>query len=244
MDADAARWSRRGPREAGELAGRVGVLVGLASEARLVRRAARRLDLQVALEIGAADPGRAEAGARRLAAAGAAGLVSFGLAAGLDPALGPGRLLLPETVLDPDGRRWPTDPAWRGALGLDAETGPLAGCDALLRSPADKAALARASGAAAADMESHLLARAAGEAGLPFLVLRAVADPAGLALPPPAWDAIDAAGRSRGLAVAARLLRAPRHLPAMLALARAAARAERALGGALAVAGRSLLRLG
>ncbi|MEX0759575.1 MAG: hypothetical protein WD100_08355, partial [Tistlia sp.] len=81
-------------------------------------------------------------------------------------------------------------------------------------------------------------------AGLPFLVLRAVADPAGLALPPAALDALDERGRSRGWAVAGRLLAAPRQLPALLALARAAAAAERALGGALLVAGRPLLRLG
>lgn len=221
----------------------VGVLVGLASEARLVRRAAHRLGLEVPVEISAADPERAEAGARRLVAAGAAGLVSFGLAAGLDPALAPGTLLLPEAVLDPDGRRWPSSPAWRGALGLSGEAAPLAGCETLLKTREDKARLRAASGAAAADMESHRLARVAAEAGLPLLVLRAVADPAGLALPPPAWDAIDAGGRSRGLRVAGRLLRAPRHLPALLELARAAGRAERALGGALAVAGRGLLRL-
>ncbi|SME93349.1 adenosylhomocysteine nucleosidase [Tistlia consotensis] len=222
----------------------VGVLVGLASEARLLRRAARGLTPAPLIEVSAADPARAEAAAARLVAAGAAGLVSFGLAAGLDPALPPGSLLLPSEVVDPEGRRWPADAAWRGRLGLEAGAAPLAGCDLLLKTAADKAALAAASGAASADMESHLLARAAAGAGLPFLVLRAVADPAGLALPPAAWNVLDAEGRSRGLLVTGRLLRAPGQLPALLALARAAGRAERALGGALAVAARRLLVLG
>ncbi len=222
----------------------VGVLVGLAAEARLVRRAAKGLDPQPLVAVSAADPARAEALAHELVAADAGGLLSVGLAAGLDPALPPGRLLLPTEVLDPDGRRWPTDAGWRGRVDLDAEPGPLAGCDSLLKTVADKAALARTGGALAADMESHRLARVAAAAGLPFLVLRAVADPAGLALPPAAWDAVDHEGRSRGLAVAGRLLRDPRQLPALLALARAAGRAERSLGGALAVAGRRLLVLG
>lgn len=225
------------------VAGPVGVLVGLASEARLVRKAGRSLSPPPRLAISAADPARAAAQAQRLSEDGAAGLLSFGLAAGLDPALSSAALLLPSEVVDPEGRRWPTDSAWRGSVDLDAESRALAGCDSLLKTPADKAALARVSGAVAADMESHLLARAAAEAGLPFLVLRAVADAADLALPPPAWDALDAEGRSRGLLVAARLLRAPWHLPALLALGRAAARAERALGGALAVAGSRLLIL-
>lgn len=218
------------------------MLVGLAAEARLLRRAAVGLSPRPLIAVSAADPRRAEVEARRLAGADVAGLISFGLAAGLAPGLPAGTLLLPESVLDPDGRRWPTDAAWRERLGLTAEAGVLAGCDGLLRTVADKASLA--GDAVAADMESHLLARAAAAAGLPFLVLRAVADPAGLALPPPAWEAVDEAGRSRGLRVAGRLLAAPRHLPAMLALARAANRAERALGGALAVAGRRLLLLG
>lgn len=228
-----------GPDGSGE--GRVGVLVGLAAEARLIRRAARGLSPAPLIAISAANTLRAAAEAQRLVAQGAVRLLSFGLAAGLDPALEPGSLLLPEAVLDPEGGGFVTDSSWRRSLGLEAQAGPLAGCDALLKNPGEKAALARRTGACAADMESHQLARTAAAAGLPFLVLRAVADPADLALPPPAWEAVDSRGRSRGLTVAGRLLLAPRHLPEMLALARAATRAERALGGALAVAAHRLL---
>ena len=62
------------------------------------------------------SPERARAEAARLAAEGATGLVSFGLAGGLAPELRPGDLVLPETVQAPDGRSLPTDPAWRDNL--------------------------------------------------------------------------------------------------------------------------------
>src|SRR5262249_56207770 len=83
-----------------------GCIVGMRREARLLGRLSRELMVGCA----GADPARARLLARRLIDQGVAGLVSFGLAGGLDPALPPGTLLLPPVVLLPDGRPLPSAP--------------------------------------------------------------------------------------------------------------------------------------
>ena len=79
---------------------RTAFIVGLAAEARVLRRAAGGLDpsLPGRIACAAAAPERARAGAERLLAEGAGALVSFGIAGGLDPVLMPGDLVLPERV--------------------------------------------------------------------------------------------------------------------------------------------------
>ncbi|HLO78401.1 MAG TPA: hypothetical protein VK196_18250, partial [Magnetospirillum sp.] len=54
-----------------------------------------------------------------------------------------------------------------------------------------------ATGAAAVDMESGAVARVAAQHGLPFLALRAIADPAGQSLPAPVLRIVDGQGRIR-----------------------------------------------
>ncbi len=76
---------------------RIGIVTGLAAEAATLGPG----PLRVALS--AADPARASRAARSLVADGAQLLVSYGLAAGLDPRLGPGAILLPEAVFPHEG---------------------------------------------------------------------------------------------------------------------------------------------
>jgi hopanoid-associated phosphorylase len=213
----------------GRPAGLPGAVVGLRREARLLARLAP--GIRVACS--GADPDRAARAAERLLAEGAPGLVSFGLAGGLAPGLPPGRLLLPAGVLLPEGGTLAVDPAWharaRAALPA-AETAPVAGSDHALADPAAKAALHRA-GAVAVDMESHAVARAAAAAGKPFLVIRAVADPAGRALPRAALVAVAPDGGTRLAAVLLALARRPGEVAGLLRLARDGAAAFAALGG-------------
>ena len=68
--------------------------------------------------------------------------------------------------------------------------GGLAGVEQLVAARACKAALRLETGAAAVDMESHIAAAYAAEAGLPFAALRVISDPAGRALPALARNAI------------------------------------------------------
>ena len=179
----------------------------------------------------------AETRARAFAAGGVAGLVSFGLAGGLAPKLRPGALIVPGAVALPGGAVQPVDPSWHAALltaldkaGLHVESGQIAGRDAPALLPADKAALAHETGAIAVDMESHAVAHVARESGLPFLVLRAIGDPADRAVPEAALAGLAPDGRTRPLAVMARLLRQPGALPGLILLARDSARGLKALG--------------
>lgn len=76
---------------------RIGIITGLAAEAATLGPGPLRVVLS------AADPARASQAARSLVAGGARLLVSYGLAAGLDPRLGPGAVLLPEAVFPHEG---------------------------------------------------------------------------------------------------------------------------------------------
>jgi hopanoid-associated phosphorylase len=183
------------------------VVVGMRSEAALVRPPARAA-------IGAAGLADALAGDP----AGTRALVSFGLCGALDPALKVGELVLAEAVVAA-GWRIETDPDLRGALRAalpGARGGDVAGADAILGDRAAKAALREAAAAAAVDMESHAVALAAREAGLPFAVLRAVSDDARRTLPLAAQAGFRPDGTSDLGAVIAGLVRRPWELPGLV----------------------------
>jgi adenosylhomocysteine nucleosidase len=199
----------------------VGVVVGLTAEARLWRGS------RFMVEVGGGMPAGAGAAARRLVAAGAETLLSFGLCGGLDPALAPGAVLVPPAVVE-GGQVFACGGALLAWLGGATEGILLAGED-VAATAAAKAKLFAATGAVAVDLESGAVARAAAETGLPFAVLRAVSDPAGTDLPPAALVALDPAGGISAARLAGALWRRPGQLPALLALARDTGRARKAL---------------
>jgi hopanoid-associated phosphorylase len=209
--------------------GHLGILVGLASEARILApHLPPPSGLAVTIGVSGARFAGAERETKRLIASGVTALLSFGLAGALAADLTPGVLLLPDTVVTADGSRYPTDSAWRTRLmatlsELTPLVRPVLGVDLAVASAAEKARLAQRTGAAAVDMESHVLARAAHAAGLPFLVIRAVADTARMTLPPAALVGITTDGRTDLLAVLRSLLRHPAQLPPLLRLGRDAA---------------------
>jgi adenosylhomocysteine nucleosidase len=131
------------------------------------------------------DPGRARTGARQLAGAGARAIISFGPAVGLAPMVRPGDLVIAECVVLPSGEKIATDPGWRtrlvrclSPLNPGLKVARLAGRDRLAASAAEKRTIFQATFAAALDSESHAIAEVAQAAGLPFIALRAIADPA------------------------------------------------------------------
>lgn len=157
------------------------------------------------------------------------GVLSFGIAGGLAPQARTGDVLLAGT-LHAD-RVFMPDAAWTAVLAADtgARVVPLAASDALLADVEAKRALHEATGARAVDMESGAVARFATARGLPFAVLRAVADGPDDALPHAARRALTPDGRPALWPVLAGLARRPWELPALARLGRASARAHAAL---------------
>jgi hopanoid-associated phosphorylase len=124
------------------------------------------------------------------------GVISFGVAGGLDPSLKSGDVVVATEVTAGDAR-------WFAGLSLAEDQiaalamggrrivrGGLAGVEEVVVAQACKAALRSETGAAAVDMESHIAAAYAAEAGLPFAALRVISDPASRALPALARAAI------------------------------------------------------
>jgi len=182
----------------------------------------------VPVEVGGGGEAGAAAAAARLIALGVRSLLSFGLAGGLDPALEPGALVVPDVILSVDGH-WPTDP--RLSAGLGRVGGALFSGGAVVASVAEKRALHARTGAAAIDLESAAVAQVASRHALPFAALRAICDPASRALPDAALVALDPQGRIGPWRVARAALARPGDIPMLLALATDAARARRALQG-------------
>src|SRR3954465_15844002 len=107
------------------------------------------------------------------------GVISFGGAGGPDPALNSGDVVVSTEVMAGEGR-------WLAASALSEELiagagfgrssigrqrvirGGLAGVEQVVTAQAGKAALRLRTGAAAVDMESHIAAAYATDAGLPF----------------------------------------------------------------------------
>jgi hopanoid-associated phosphorylase len=197
-------------------AGFVLAATGLRAEARIAARVP-----QVRAVAGGGDSGRLERLLRREIAESAKAIVSLGIAAGLAPGKRPGTCVVAREIAHAD-IRYPTDQAWAERLRTvipDTELATIAGVDRPLQSPAEKHALYAATGAVAADMESHIAARIAAEHDLPFATLRVIADPAIRAVPPAALAGMGKDGRVNVWAVMASLARDPGQLPAMISLA-------------------------
>jgi adenosylhomocysteine nucleosidase len=204
----------------------IAAVTGLVAEARIVRRLGFRA------EAAGGDPEATRAACARLVAEGAGALLSFGICGGLDPRLASGMLILPHGIRSEEGKRFTVDSGKHRALaaalsaaGLAATTDDIFGASVPAETPERKAALFRQSGAVAIDLESHHVARAAAAAGLPFVVLRAVADTAARGLPLAALVGLDREGRAALGRVLLSLARGPRQLPALLGLARDTRRA-------------------
>ncbi|WP_428486253.1 hypothetical protein [Rhodopila sp.] len=199
----------------------LGFVVGLAAEAQIARR------FGCPVLAGGGTPNGAADAARRLIENGADALVSFGLAGGLDPALRPGTIIVPEAVLS-DDRMYKADPDLGRRFGGLTRHCLLAGTS-VAADAAAKHRLHISTRAQAIDLESGSVAKTAEAHDLAFVVVRAICDPAGRNLPPAALMALDHQGEIGLPQVLTSLLRQPLQLPALLKLASDAARARRAL---------------
>lgn len=165
------------------------------------------------------------------------GVISFGIAGGLDPSLQSGDVVVATEILADDTR-------WLAGLALNEEQiasvafgrrrvvrGGLAGVEEVVAAQSTKAALRSATGAAAVDMESHIAAAYAAKAGLPFAALRVISDPASSALPPLAMAAIKPNGEIDLRKVLSGVARNPMSLRALVSTGIDFNRALRSLRG-------------
>ena len=109
--------------------------------------------------------------------------------------------------------------------------GSLAGAEEVVTARSCKAALHSETGAFAVDMESHIAAAYAAEAGLPFAAVRVISDPAHRALPALARAAIKPNGQIDLPAVLRGILRNPTTLHALVSTGIDFNRALRSLRG-------------
>ena len=200
------------------------------------------------LRVVVSGPGeaRAQAAAATLATLDppAGGILSAGVAGGLDPALRPGSLVLATRVQHAyarGDRRGPSIAAtaalrdWlAGALvaaGIEAAGGETLSRDQIMQGAAAKAEAHERSGAVAVQLEDYVWAEYAAGAGLPFASLRSILDPASTTLPPEIldWDAAGPAAPTVARAIARR----PALAIALVRLARQRRAATRALDQAL-----------
>ncbi len=190
---------------------------GLAAEARIAR-AAGFLAI-----VGAGDRDRTallvESAARETNC-----LVSFGIAGGLAPHLRAGDVVISTEVLSDDGR-WQAEESFRArvaelAAGIGATEGLVLGTSRIMASTEEKRRTWVETGALAVDLESDVVARIAASTGIPFLVVRTIADSAYRALPPAALIPLAKNGTPKLAHVLASVLRRPRQVGALCGLAR------------------------
>lgn len=199
---------------------RVGAVTGLAVEALIAEQ------LGLMAESGGGTAAGTERAIARLIAEGVGGLVSFGIAGALAPNLVTGTLVFPAALRVVDGAAHWVALDWHARLvaaaqahGVAAIVGGMLGADAAVATAAEKASLYGGTGAVAVDLESRRVAEAAARARLPFVILRAIADPAHRDLPPAAQLPLRENGRADVAAVLGSIARQPAQLAALLRLA-------------------------
>jgi adenosylhomocysteine nucleosidase len=190
---------------------------GLAIEAKIARAAG------FSVVIRAADRDRTAAlvGA---AAAQTGCLVSFGIAGGLAPQLKAGTVIVSGEVVS-ERCHWAVEPEYRRrvsqfARSIGAVEGPVLGARSILATRTEKRRAWIATRTLAVDLESEIVARTATALGIPFIVLRTIADPARRDLPPASLIPLGPNGKPHVFRVLADVLRWPFQTAGMIGLAR------------------------
>ena len=187
------------------------VVVGLAFEARIAAGPGMRV-------ICSGDGHNLAANLTYAVAQGCGGLISFGVAGGLDPQLKPGTCIIGSEIITERGRMV-TDHQWSQRLLQtlpDPVHGTLVGVGAPVADSHSKRALHLKTGAVAVDMESHIVADVAATHGLPMAAIRVITDPAKRTIPNVALAAMRPNGTVDVLAVMRSLLHKPRDLVALM----------------------------
>lgn len=168
-------------------------------------------------------------------------VLSVGCAGALIPGLAPGQLILAPDVCmwsatgEAELVRFPIDHQLLSyartaacQAAIPAAEGSLFTSTSILFTPEDKAQQGRATGAVAVEMESGVHAAFAAARGLPFLALRVILDPVGMALPV-MKGLMGPEGNVRAFKAVSYVATHPQHLSVLLTLKRSRATAAQAL---------------
>lgn len=210
----------------------LGILCGLQSEAKIADRIPN-----VVVGCSEARPDRAAELVRHMARTGATRLISFGLAGALAPEMRAGDLVLGATAVCAHGA-WEADGAWIQRMMnelTDYQCTPVYGSDKMMTTPAMKRACLTRTGCMIVDMESHIVAEIANRAGIPFNIVRAVADTSDMALPPAAQVPLGPDGCVDLRGVFASIRQQPAQVGELIRLARFSHAAHQSLKRAVAV---------
>lgn len=208
----------------------IGIVVALPEELgtltrqKLAQGECVKLADNILLTLAGAGPVNAERAGRLLITKGAGKLISWGCAAALAPALRPGDLVLTEQLSSEHGPAFDTDRHWREHLQqildkrLPLAIGKLAESSRIIANSSDKRQIHANSGAIALDMESCAIAKVARQASLPFLAIRAIADPASMDLPQTVAQALNDHGQVELGRLLRFLLTRPSEIPDLIRL--------------------------
>jgi adenosylhomocysteine nucleosidase len=162
-------------------------------------------------------------------------IVSFGIAGGLAPELRAGTVVVSGEVVS-EGHHWAIEPSIgrqlsQFARSIGAIEGLVLGASSILATQTEKRRAWAATGALVVDLESEIVARTATALGIPFIVLRSIADTARRDLPPASLVPLTSDGKPDLLKVFSAVLHRPLQIGGMIGLARETAIALSALIG-------------
>ncbi len=163
--------------------------------------------------------------AELLVSKGATQLMSWGCAAALSPDLKMGDLVLADSLLSCDGIETAVNATWHQhtkiILGsqITAYKGVLIASNEIVATAQAKHELYEKTGAIALDMESGAIAQVAQHYALPFLAIRAIADPATMDLPLSVSNALNENGEVDITKIIASLVFNPKEIPHLIQLA-------------------------
>ena len=200
------------------------------------------LSKNLLLAYSGAGADNAENAANLLIQQGATHLISWGCAAALSPNLQSGDLVLADTVIAHDGEHIELDRSYHKQLksvleklSVESKTrfalhqGALLESKDLVAKSSDKQQRYQQTRAVALDMESAAVAKVAKQHNIPFLAIRAIADPVSMDLP----EAVSYALNSKGDVELAKLLKYlvkhPKELTGLITLGQQFSAAKRTL---------------
>lgn len=170
-----------------------------------------------------AGPINAGLAAQTLIKKGAGRLISWGCAAALSAQLKPGDLVLTDQVISATDNI-SSESDWIETVAAQL-TNPLSICkqaitssQTIIAASSEKQQLHQQTAAAALDMESLAIAKTAKRHDLPFLVIRAIADPASMTLPQAVVESLNQQGRVELPKLLKFLLSHPWEIPALIKL--------------------------